>query len=584
MNITQKKILKETLSYFVDTTNLSVENFILKVQFNMRKNKKVLDYPTWLAIKCFELLQEKDINLADCLEYKNLLIQMKLEKKGMNVTILWKKEIAALIESTGIQEFELFEISDKNSELNYIQLEKEVSCMEESTDAAINFFNTFDFDSNNKTLFNLLPEKIRFAINYNLPLFINMNPFLEHRYNIDNLLNLMRVYGINKKLVLNIFYGSLFRIIRFCEDYNLKKVRLGFFFPLNMFREETEYLEFYNYFKSYFTYNRGICFSPKSVGSRDKSDLIGYFIWDLNIGGKFKPVLVKEFKQATNETIIPSNMILLQGKRESLYNWVNNSVLLDKDVKKVPKYLNLQIKSDEEIDMASNVLGFQLYSKNVLISQKKLGIYSVPIGDFQYITNENLFKSVAAFVVRECIGEKTDKPISLSSPNVNIDGYQAWVADALSYFLFNTQNRMKSYREKDLILVNRMFPLSFHEVQGLIRDENIKNDIISNPPENQEFVETLKAVRLDMSEKGSEFFSFCVKKIRESLQGKIRENIGYKDSLVAWDASFYQIRGIEQLFDKQEEDKYNYLLSRLKSSLEEGLYKYGFLSSDVNIL
>ena len=43
-----------------------------------------------------------------------------MEKRGINISPIWKKEIAKCIEETDISEFTLFEVSDSNSEFSYI--------------------------------------------------------------------------------------------------------------------------------------------------------------------------------------------------------------------------------------------------------------------------------------------------------------------------------------------------------------------------------------------------------------------------------------------------------------------------------
>lgn len=575
----KKNLVRDTISYFIDTTGVSSEGFIVLVQKNNMKDPSKLGYKEWLAVKCFQLLKENDISLADCLEFKNLATQLKLEKRGMNLSSLWKKEIASVIESSGVQKYELFELSDRNSELNYLNAEKDVSFCN-ILDNNHNFFNTFDFDKDNKTLFNILPENIQKAIIYKLPIFINLNPYLEHLKNIDILLDDMRLYGFSKKNILNIFYGSLFRIIKFCEEYDLKDVRLGFFFPLDMFNEKVEYLDFYNYFKSFFVFNRGICFNPKSVGVKDKAEYIGYLIWDLNRNNKSKPVILEERVQHTDDTILKGSFRLFRGKKDSLYDWVKNSTMYNGSYDNIPMYLNIQTKGDSEIQRASNVLGYQLNSRNLLRSLKKIGVYSVPIGEYLEITVENFFKSVASYTVRNCLNDKIElTPVYLSNPDVTIEGYSTWLADAVVYFIFSPNNMTKSYREKDLTLVNRLFPLSFTEVRKYVTDENIINDMNVNKVENLPFIQILDDVLKNLDDVGSEFYSFCKKKIIESLLGNTRENAGYKNSLVAWDASFYQIRGIDRLFTSKEEDKYNYLLSKLKNRLNEGIYKYGFIDT-----
>ena len=97
---------------------------------------------------------------------------------------------------------------------------------------------------------------------------------------------------------------------------------------------------------------------------------------------------------------------------------------------------------------------------------------------------------------------------------------------------------------------------------------------------NLPFLQILDSCIINLSEEGRAFYNFCINKMQKSLTGKYRENEGYKDSLVAWDAGFYQIRGIAELFTPKDEERYNYLLSKLKDNLSEGIYKFGFISEN----
>ena len=138
----------------------------------------------------------------------------------------------------------------------------------------------------------------------------------------------------------------------------------------------------------------------------------------------------------------------------------------------------------------------------------------------------------------------------------------------------------KSYRELDFKQSNSFFPLPFSEVRRVVKDENIINDMNTSVATNLIFLNILDSCKANLSADGKNFYSFCNNKLIKSLSGKYRENEGYKDSLVAWDAGFYQVRGIAKLFTPKEEERYNYLLSKLKEKLREGVYKYGFVSDN----
>ena len=578
----KKKLVKETISYFIDTTGLSPDNFILLVQKNSMKDESVLNYNEWLAVKSFKFLKSHDVSLADCLDFRNLATQLKFEKRGINVSPLWKKEIAALIEKSNVSNYTLLEVSDKNSELGYIP-NMEFYCLDVEEEV-MNFFNTFDFDKSNPSFLRILPKEVRRAILYKTPLFININPYLEQNKNIDTILEEMRLYGFNKKYYKDMLFVSLFRILKLCEEYDLTDVRIGFFSSLGMFNEKPEYIDFYKNFKKFFRFNSGICFNPKSVGVKEKTDFIGYMIWDYKKENqKDLPVVLEERIQHTEDAILKGASRLFRGKKDSLYDWVTKGIAKTGNQKEVPVFLNIQTKSDSVVVRYDNVMGYQQNAKNLLRSIKKVGVYNVPIGEYTEITTENFLKSVASFTVRSCLMDDVNistNPIYLSVPDMEIEGYSNWLADAIIYFTFSPLNMSKSYREKGIDFGNSFFPLSYSEVHKLVVDENIINDMNIHSMNNLPFLQILDSCIINLSEEGRAFYNFCINKMQKSLTGKYRENEGYKDSLVAWDAGFYQIRGIAELFTPKDEERYNYLLSKLKDNLSEGIYKFGFISEN----
>ena len=75
LNTTQKKVIREVLRYFIDTTGLSSDHFILLVQRNAMRLREDSKYEEWLAVKSYNFLKEMGISLADCLDYRFLMTQ-----------------------------------------------------------------------------------------------------------------------------------------------------------------------------------------------------------------------------------------------------------------------------------------------------------------------------------------------------------------------------------------------------------------------------------------------------------------------------------------------------------------------------
>lgn len=580
----QKKYIKEVLKFFIETTGCSVDQYILKVQKNARKLRDDMPYSDWLAVKSYLALLEQGVCLADFLEYRNLGVQLKNEKNGINVASVWKSVIGKLIYKSGVSDYTLFEMSDVNSELNYIDSDNDIDVIYADIDKKLNYFNIFDFDKHNQSFLDILPFEIKRCILENKPLFINFNPYLEQGKKMDTLYDMMRLYGFSEKEILNPIYGCIFRILYLCKEYSLTNIKIGFFSPLNMFYEEEKYLSFYKYFRGFFNFDSGICFNPKSVGVKDKSELIGYTIWSLKRikTEKNKRIVLQEKVQQTDDLVINGVERLIRGKKDSLYDWTIKNTMFYGNSDEIPKFLNFHLRSDEKVKRTENVIGYILNSKNQLRSLKKLGAYSVPLGEYSEVTFENWTKMVVSFAVRSCLLDKVDMSvIYLSNPDVEIDGYQSFVADAFVYFLFSPLSMQKSYREKDFVLSNRMFPLSYIDVRKYVTDDNIISDMNNSSVENMTVVKILEDIQNDLSDAGLNLLQFCKQKLVESLVGRVREEVGYQNSLVAWDAGFYQIRNISSIFTDKDEQMYQYLISKLKDTLSQGIYKFGFICDNL---
>ena len=186
--------------------------------------------------------------------------------------------------------------------------------------------------------------------------------------------------------------------------------------------------------------------------------------------------------------------------------------------------------------------------------------------------------TVASFAVRSCLSAiELSKTPYLSKPEIRIEGYKNWLANALIYFVYSINNLSKSYREKDLILTNKFFPLFIDEVKENIVDANILRDLDELGIQSG-FSMVYNSSLHYASESALELHYFCRKKILESLQGDIRSKVGYKDSLVAWDAGWCQVRGIDGFFTAEDETRYSYLLSKARDDLMAGGYRFGMIN------
>ena len=572
-------MVKEVLSYYVDTTGVSEDMFILSVQKSRNKNPQDLNYKEWLALESFDLLKSQGITLADCLEFKTISKQLKKTKNGIYVSDLWKSEIAKEIESEITNGTILVEVSDFiNSEFDFLSSDIDYVKLE-NKGKKINLLNTFDFDIENRFLLNSLPAKLRNAILENKDIFININPYLEDDSDLNSLIEEMKMYGYNKKHLSSIVYKCLFRLIRLQDEYNLTHLKIGFYGPTSFFIDE-KYKDFYSYFRKHFDFNRGICFDPKAIGVKSKEEFLGYTIWETKRFIRGRSVVLTEKVQHTEDTILRREKRLMRGKGVSLYEWCNRGTKKssDEDVE-VPVLMNINTFSETKVKRNSSVLGYMLASQNMLRMLKKVGITNLPMGEYLEITEDNFWQCVASYAARTCLEEKVGlDAIMLVSPDMSIDGYTNWLADALILMLFNSSSMVISYRNQGLRVDNRLFPLSKNDIRKFIIDETILKDLEERESINDFILEKLKEVEQDLSVEAMELYIFGKNKLKESLKGLERAKVGYRNNLSAWDASLYQVRGMRTIFTSKEEENYLYLLNKLKDKLYDGIYTYGFIT------
>jgi hypothetical protein len=104
------------------------------------------------------------------------------------------------------------------------------------------------------------------------------------------------------------------------------------------------------------------------------------------------------------------------------------------------------------------------------------------------------------------------------------------------------------------------------------------------PAQNQFLLGVLRDVQSKFSPEASEFYQFCLLLLLKSLSATSRNDLGYQNWTQAWDAGLLQIREVEGLVSKEDDDRYSYLLSKLKSKLLDGVYKFGFMMDSAYVL
>lgn len=565
--------MQEVLNYYRENTGLNDDLFILNIQKGKAKSNMniELSYNEWLALNSFKLLETENLTLSDCLDYRNQSTKKQITNNFFLPSI-WKKEIGRFINQTLPPTLNIEVSESEESEIDTFDTSK----IDLSDKSKFNIFNTFDFGDFNRKFLDNINDKVKKGILEDKKMFFNFNPYLETDIDKSNLIEEMKINGFGDKKYNNSLIYTLFRMIRLKEEYNLKNMYIGFYSDLKLFKDE-EYVDFYNVMQKHFKFKKGICFKPIEANVKTKDTFISYTIWESCETSVDNKVILEERIRHTQEEILQGNRHLIRGKITSLYNWTLNFRPSMENIE-VPMLLNVYQPKDIYIKRPTNVIAYSQASENMFKYVKKIGTTNLPMGENIEVGETNLWQVAASTAVRVALEHKVDSTgIYLSSPDTTIKGYLNWLADALILFLFDTSSMMVSYRSADIIIGNNLFPFSKDYINKITNDKRIKNDIKRVDTDNSFILKQIEEAENYLSEEGMALLIYARNKIKVSLQNNVRESIGYKNHLVAWDSSLYQIRSTEGLFSNKDEETYIYLLDRLRNRIYEGLFIFGFI-------
>lgn len=571
----KRKVIKEFLNYYISTTGSSLDFFILTIQKNKGKiNETTRDYKEWLALQLFNLMLNLEITLSDCLDYRKTLKTNKVILKGQYLSEIWVKEVLKEINlpshSVLVDLFDNENSSDlRFSGLNYYNLNY------------VDMLNTFDFGIGNDFLKDSLPTKLNIAIEDNRNIYFHINPLNSKKKENSAILDEMYKLGLNNKKLLNITYFSILRMILLKEEYSLSNLYFGIYLPLEIFKEPKEYSKFLKLLNKNFEFKNGICFDSRLLGVTTKDKYYSFMLWGPKESKNNKSIVLMEKILNSTDVIVSKYQKVIRPNTINLYDWCIGKEYTPSSVEIYPMISQHGKYTEELYERPVEVLGYALADKNHLKMLKKSGLFTSKVSDSLEFNEFNFWNIIATQgmkILSENINQNTDKSYYLNSPDITVEGYQQWLANLLILVLFDVSNYIQSYRGKYNI-PNKLFPLSSSDILRFVEDKNILEDIKCNGDSNTFILKRLKEVDSLLNKESIDLYLFVKGKLRESFRGNYRKDLNYKYNLDSWDCNFSSIRKIKSIFTDEDEERYIYLLSKLKSSLEDGIYKYGFLEN-----
>jgi hypothetical protein len=606
----KKKVLKEVIRYYVETTGKEYEDFILEVQKTRAQITPDMPYSEWLSVMVFSLISKHEITIADCIENKDTIRSaIKEEESRMGGEFytpevwcldgreylkdmlgdLWGK---AYIWDASCGTGNLLKTADYPtdkifmSSLLHEDIELVKSYMPGVHAFQCDFVNDIDWDERNKRFSEKLPPELVAVFERNDPIVFYMNPpYKVMEASSSDVGSFMASHGM-AKCALDIFHQFMYRLVMIKKFYRLTNVYMGIFGPVTMFHSKM--IEpMYEEFKQEFKFHDGMCFSAGDFANTSESVgwIVGYTAWRSKINGEEDKSIVLDAKSVDAEGNVSTiGKRLITSIEENLDTWVKASDIMRYDAM-LPMVTTFNNPVGTVVKSPRNSLGYMMSSNFVIRATRRACVTSLPNPDNIAITEENFWRCVASFVARRCYASKTNPYNNCqyySKPDVSIEGYNQWLTDALIVFLFDFSAHQAAYR--DLVVEeqfwntpNKMFPISQDIVKSVVTDQAIIHDMESNPAQNEFILNLLTQLQANFSPEAMELYQFSLQLILESLMGTKRADSEYENWTKAWDAGLIQVKSTKGLITTEQEERYSYLLSKLKHKLYDGVYKYGFM-------
>lgn len=407
----------------------------------------------------------------------------------------------------------------------------------------------------------------------------------------------------------DLFYQFCFQVMNMVAQHELKNVYYCVFGPLTWFTGAGANI-LLKHFEHCFEFIDGMCISAQEFSDTSDSILwgIGATIWKsrggyMNEAGVdyHKDILLDKKFITPDGTIGTEGKVLYAPPRKKLSIWVHSD---DKAVPKAEFPLmtsHLTFKGGDVFEKVAHkrvkarkdLWGILMSQDTMTRSSDQSAVMSMPSSiQYEPIVKENFWRAVSSYTFRRIY--EADWSIAkkdISEPDINVEGYDLWLKNAIPIFLFEYKSMMSSIRgvswgdqlalpeeTREVINIrNNFFFLTPEEVQANCTDPVILADLEANPPtEGQLFMqEVIKECEPVWSPEVRQLYDWC--KTYTLATYDARKTVNYKGSLDAWDAGFQQLRSGLWNADKLDGDM-SKLLVQARDFLRKDIMKYGFVS------
>lgn len=637
------KLAKLAVAYYVETIGNDWSQFYTDLDEALRGSLDDQTGDLWLIHSLMNTLIKNDISVEQFKMSKDVIKSFFDEEdrklKGEFFTpICWAEELhsymdkhipnwriesnvwensfgsANLIRTAGITPDHLFASSIQQSDVDAALKMPE---LQGANIFQLDFLKACDDGLNNEFL-HCLPEKLQKIIENDEPLVFLCNPpYKTGQANATqvgkfmNDKNGLAIYDWAdfSKPSYDLFYQFCFQAMNMVAQHELKNVYYCVFGPLTWFTGAGANI-LLKHFEHCFEFIDGMCISAQEFSDTSESILwgIGATIWKSRGGYMNEPgvdyhkdILLDKKFITPDGTIGTEGKVLYAPPRKKLSTWVHSD---DKAVPKAEFPLmtsHLTFKGGDVFEKVAHkrvkarkdLWGILMSQDTMTRSSDQSAVMSMPSSiQYEPIVKENFWRAVASYTFRRIY--EADWSIAkkdISEPDINVEGYDLWLKNAIPIFLFEYKSMMSSIRgvswEDQLALPeevrevinirNNFFFLTPEEVRANCTDPVILADLEANPPtEGQLFMqEVIKECEPVWAPEVRQLYDWC--KTYTLATYDARKTVDYKGSLDAWDAGFQQLRAGLWNADKLDGDMTK-LLIQARDFLRKDIMKYGFVS------
>jgi len=345
-------------------------------------------------------------------------------------------------------------------------------------------------------------------------------------------------------------------------------------------------------YQSGFDFKTGFCFQASEFSNVNNNWGISFVIFEYNINNKDRPA--KNFNDVYELQIIDrdnktSTPITYYGVSELIVNWPKRLVPKKSEELKLSLTSALKAEKGALKKIVVDSLGYlsRVKSNNWSIWS------SIGTNSGTPITVENFKECCATFTAGKFSTNKWyDESKELMIPNTNHQDYNEWNNNCIIYSIFSEQSSLRRVPNKGIWtkidkgiittgisnIINQFFWLptsKMYELELANNFSDLNRDLILFPQER--FVYNILQTTT-LSPEAKNLLNKATDLLEKSFIKRKDLHIKYPEwHLNAWDAGWYQIKKILELYFVKELKEFDNLFKIFENNLGEGIYKFEFL-------